>query len=362
MAIEEAIANNGNYSAVANADKIQEVLVDVLEKDKAGLDGKFTIADTEEANKIAIKYVGNDYKNATNNTDAEIIYTIELGKGSIELVDEENSTLKDENGNDLEIDIGGNTEGGIVSEGAKIADVVKVGDYINYGAKLTSKIYDTDTTETGYTDPQKFQTNTSMSWRVISKNADRSVNIVATENVLATDNETGLYLSGQKGFLNAETVLKNLCNELYTNLLYGEARSINDSDINALTGFDPVTSEWTGYIKIKEYYNGEFTYTTGGPFWDKATDTFKTPNETNTGSIKVVYDMYSYIVNESMPLYDTLISESTTYSGNFSEENYPLFYWLGSRCAMPFENYSMHCVNSLGKRRYFRSFNLLCGS
>ena len=128
LAIEEAVANDGTYSALDNASKIQYVLVDVLEKDKAGLDGKFTKADTEEADKIAIKYVGDDYKNATNNTEAEIIYTIELGKGSIELVDEENATLKDENGNDINIDIGGGT--------VTVVPIPTTETYVGYYANL----------------------------------------------------------------------------------------------------------------------------------------------------------------------------------------------------------------------------------
>ena len=208
-----------------------------------------------------------------------------------------------------------------------LADELEVGDYIKYGDKLSVQSYNTDINETGYATQQTFETNNTMLWRVINKKANGEVEIVAVNNVLANDGQTGLYLKGQTGFLNAETVLKNLCETLYTNTDYGTARSINVEDINNLTGFDPEISDWDD----KDYYlnNREKTYTSGGPFWDKSTNTFRTATPENSITEENTY--YWYTVNESMQLYDTLIAESKTYSGDYSETNYPLFYWLGSR-------------------------------
>ena len=208
-----------------------------------------------------------------------------------------------------------------------LADELEVGDYIKYGDKLSVQSYNTDINETGYATQQTFETNNTMLWRVINKKANGEVEIVAVNNVLANDGQTGLYLKGQSGFLNAETVLKNLCETLYTNTDYGTARSIKVEDIDNLTGFDPETSDWEN----KDYYlnNREKTYTSGGPFWDKSTNTFRTATTGNP--ITVEHTNYWYTVNESMQLYSTLIAESKTYSGDYSETNYPLFYWLGSR-------------------------------
>ena len=208
-----------------------------------------------------------------------------------------------------------------------LADEVEVGNYIKYGDKLSVQSYNTDINETGYATQQTFETNNTMLWRVINKKANGEVEIVAVNNVLANDGQTGLYLKGQSGFLNAETVLKNLCETLYTNTDYGTARSIKVEDIDNLTGFDPETSDWDN----KDYYlnNREETYTSGGPFWDKSTNTFRTATTGNP--ITVEHTNYWYTVNESMQLYSTLIAESKTYSGDYSETNYPLFYWLGSR-------------------------------
>ena len=201
--------------------------------------------------------------------------------------------------------------------GEPLADKVEVGDYIKYGEKLTAKTYTTDTNETGYTTgTQNFETDTDMLWRVMSKKANGEVEIVAVSNVLADDGVTGLYLYGEKGFVNAETVLKSLCSTLYTSS-YGEARSINVDDINVLTGYTPEATT-------------RYTYTSG-KFWDKASNTFKTATAADPVTVERSY--YSYTVVETMPLYDTLIQESTTYTGDYSETNYPLFYWLGSRSA-----------------------------
>ncbi len=225
-----------------------------------------------------------------------------------------------------------------------LADEVEVGNYIKYGDKLSVQSYNTKINETGYATQQTFETNNTMLWRVINKKANGEVEIVAVNNVLANDGQTGLYLKGQTGFLNAETVLKNLCETLYTNTDYGTARSINVEDINNLTGFDPETSDWDD----KDYYlnNIEKTYTSGGPFWDKSTNTFRTATPENSITEENTY--YWYTVNESMQLYDTLIAESKTYSGDYSETNYPLFYWLGSRSVNARDDFADFRVRGVG--------------
>ncbi len=212
----------------------------------------------------------------------------------------------------------------------KTVTELKVGDYVKYGDKLTSQTYVTNSNgepDTGYETSQTFNTNTATLWRVINKKANGDVEIVAVNNTLSSDGTTGLYLKSQNGFLNAETILDNLCSKLYSNPAYGTARSINVDDINNLTGFNPETSEWGD----KEYYlnNRTKTYTSGGPFWDKNTNTFR--NATTENPITIDNTYYYYTVNENIPLYDTLIEESKTYTGEYKEENYPMFYWLASR-------------------------------
>ena len=115
LAISEAAARDNSYDASKNAGLIQKKLVEMLNNDKSGLNGTFeyeedNIEYTAEGTKITIIYKGDDYKNACNDTGAEIYYTITLGKKLIKITDEISATLKDENQNNVEIDVGVNTE------------------------------------------------------------------------------------------------------------------------------------------------------------------------------------------------------------------------------------------------------------
>lgn len=225
--------------------------------------------------------------------------------------------------------------------GAMSVSDLKVGDYVKYGDKLTVQSYVTNLNgeqNTGYETSQTFNTNTTTLWRVINKKANGDVEIVAVNNTLSNDGTSGLYLKGQNGFLNAETILSNLCSKLYANPAYGTARSIDVADINSLTGFNPDTDATD--------YNKSYTYTSGGPFWDKNTNTFRMATIDN--SVTVEHTAYYYTVNEDMQLYDTLIEESKTYTGEYEEENYPMFYWLASRSVHAYDNGSNFNVRFLG--------------
>ncbi len=231
---------------------------------------------------------------------------------------------------------------------------LKVGDYIEYGDKLTPQTYLTNTNEepnTGYETSQAFNTDTSTLWRIINKKDNGDVEIVAVNNTLSSDGTTGLYFKGENGFLNAETILDNLCSKLYSNPAYGTARSIDVDDINNLTGFNPETSEWEG----KDYYlnNRTKSYTRGGPFFDKISNTFREATAENP--ITVDYTYYYYTVDENMPLYDTLIESSKSYSGEYKETNYPMFYWLGSRCtyAVDYVRYRIFMIGAGSVRSWY---------
>lgn len=278
-------------------------------------------------------------------TESELKAILEPKYGTISGEGEE-QILTTKNGQEIKV-----SEIYTESLGAEpLANLVEVGDYIKYGEKLTATTYTTKTSETGYSSgTQTFGTNTNMLWRVISKKENGDIEIVAVSNVLANDGETGLYLCGETGFVNAEKVLKDLCDKLYTSS-YGEARSIKLEDLNALIGFDPETSEWDE--SEKEYYlnNRSKTYTSGR-FWDKASNIFKTATTENP--VTVEHSWYIYSVENTMPLYDTLMQEAGTYNGDYSETNYPLFYWSGTRAAYVYDSQAYFIVNPIGiGRRY----------
>ena len=166
----------------------------------------------------------------------------------------------------------------------KTIESLQVGDYVKCSSKLTEKTYTTNINETGYTTTQTFSTNKNILWRVLSVDNGK-IEIVATQNVLSNDSNTGLWLSGVKGYNNVESVLKNLCEELYNSTL-GTARSIKVEDINKLTGYVPSNQN----------------------------------------------DSYDYIVAESISLYDTLIAETKQEDWQDGKDNYTKWYWFSSKC------------------------------
>ena len=112
LAIAEASAKDNSYSAVQHAKAIQEELLATIKADSTSLDeneGSWTSsgADNEDT-EFTITYAGQDYKNACNDDKAEIVYTIGLSQRTIEITNEINTTLKDQNGNNVIFDIGSN--------------------------------------------------------------------------------------------------------------------------------------------------------------------------------------------------------------------------------------------------------------
>ena len=308
VAIVTLTGDNGILTKAASAKEkteraevIENAKLDILaiQSDK---EGKLTTGDLKG---VLDKY----FKDVPEEITAENIATLELK------TKDEKHTIK------VSEIYNGKLEG---TNGSMSVTELKVGDYVNYGDKLAVQTYRTKEDgepDTGYETSQTFNTNTTTLWRVINKKANGDVEIVAVNNTLSSDGTTGLYLKSQNGFLNAETVLNNLCSKLYANPAYGTARSINVDDINNLTGFNPETDATN--------YNKPYTYTSGGPFWDKNTNTFRKATAADPVTVDNTY--YYYTVNENIPLYDTLIEESKTYTGDYDEENYPMFYWLASR-------------------------------
>ena len=115
LAVAEARAQDNSYSAIAHSSDIQAKLLDMIKNDNTGLkkEGWGTEAEVNDnVETFTITYAGADYRQACNNDQATITYTIKLGQSAIEITNEVNATLKDQNQNDVEIDIGGNDNTG----------------------------------------------------------------------------------------------------------------------------------------------------------------------------------------------------------------------------------------------------------
>ena len=124
---------------------------------------------------------------------------------------------------------------------------VKVGDIVTYnlGAEKNTTV---TAIKSGYIDAQTFKTE-KLGWRVLGLSADGEIELIS-------DNPTStrLYLKGELGYLNAEEILNNMCNELYGKGEHATgARSLNIEDINKLGNYDPTT-----YSEYGEIYTYRF--------------------------------------------------------------------------------------------------------
>ena len=196
---------------------------------------------------------------------------------------------------------------------------VKLGDIVNYdegtGYSTTVKA-----SKSGYFRNQTYTTE-NLNWRVLGISAKGELELIS-------DNPTRdyLYLKGELGYLNAEDILNNMCNELYGKGKHATgARSLNADDINKLANYDPITYN----VHPNTHYGNIWLYRfpTSGNYmqykiknadgtlvmdWTNLTDsnyqTFKMPGETetistsnrnNTGkSIKSTY--YSYKITDNV--------------------------------------------------------------
>ena len=216
-----------------------------------------------------------------------------------------------------------------------LADVVEVGDYVNYDANLglTYPVtYKPDSSLTGYEPNSKQSTYSSADktkWKVLS--IDKKT---GTVELVAEKTMANLYLAGKEGYINAETVLNNI------GAVYGKGkgaaggRSINIEDIEQYSSYDPSRFKSSGgeYGETKEYTSGNFIKTeevTGG-VEDKTDSRLVVASKSNPVTVKKSY--YSYNL-------ENYIENKTVYNMLFKNgDNYKSF-WLASHCVFLGDNY-----------------------
>ena len=130
---------------------------------------------------------------------------------------------------------------GIQSSGTvKLADLLNVGDYVEYIPDTGE--YTTDTNNTGYTSAQTFKTQTK-DWRVLYKNTETGEVLLTTNGIVndgTGEKNDKMYLEGTKGYLRGTTELNNICNALYSNSSLGiTARSMTIEDLNKACNYTP---------------------------------------------------------------------------------------------------------------------------
>lgn len=216
----------------------------------------------------------------------------------------------------------------------RLADVVEIGDYVNYDANsglIEPVTYKTDKSLTGGVTGITFSSEDSMKWRVL--NADRKSGKI--ELISAAPTQNTIYFYGMVSYINAEDVLNDV------GAVYGNGkgatggRSINIDDIQQYSSYDTST-----YSSDRSKYGETCKYTDGDYFVDIGDGSIeggiKNTDEGYTGYIKAtntnpitakntsyLYKAQNYFENEKV---------FTMLFRNPVESNRTKEFWLASRC------------------------------
>ena len=226
---------------------------------------------------------------------------------------------------------------------------LKVGDIVNYdeGTGYSTTV---DKSQSGHDTNQAYTTK-DLGWRVLGLSAKGEIELISDNPI-----NSSLCLSGEEGYLNAEDILNNMCNELYGQ---GEhvtgARSLNVEDINKLGNYDPRTESgygdiWTYRFPTSEKYMQYKRTKADGTVvmdWKNITDKyyqiFRVPGEKNIGKNdtgrSVEYTSYSYTVadkvkqttSDEKKMSDIILNGTGVTAVN---------QWLASRCVYCGSNYA----------------------
>ena len=102
---------------------------------------------------------------------------------------------------------------------------VKVGDYVDYTPNVTSTSYSLLGAQSGYSSDQTIAQE-SLKWRVLRKNADGSIDLIADPT------SKNVYFKGALGYNNGVYLLNDICEKLYSNTGKNvTARSVNLDDM-----------------------------------------------------------------------------------------------------------------------------------
>lgn len=218
----------------------------------------------------------------------------------------------------------------VLEETLYLADVVNVGDFVNYDASSNGvKTFTSSDCAAGssisgtFSSSDVFNTQTSSQWRVLSVDkAAKTVELISADPTPQT-----LTLSGADGFINAEKVINNISE------IYGQgkgaigARSMTADDIDKYSSY--VKTSNALYAKTKTFTNGTFfrqVYSGDGNVvgYDNVLTT-----ATSQNTITITHTFYNYrTIN--------YFSDSTVYNLMFInsfKNTEKIEYFLNSRCA-----------------------------
>ena len=128
-----------------------------------------------------------------------------------------------------------------------------IGDYVAYSPVTESSSYTVAGTTAGYnpndyndqTAPSQTINRENLTWRVMGLDEDDNLLLVSS-----TPTNAMLEFYGHVGYNNYETVLNNVCSNLYANTSLGiSARSINLDDVETLVGSTVVNNAKANYCR-----------------------------------------------------------------------------------------------------------------
>jgi len=228
-------------------------------------------------------------------------------------------------------------EGKQLNDAPELADLVQVGDYVNYDASSNGvKTFTSSDCLAGssisgtISTAESFNSEAKAQWRVLSVDKEQgTVELMAADPTVQT-----VTISGGDGFVNAEDVLNNV------GAIYGQgkgaigSRSLTIEDVEQYSSYDKTTYKSSN--SSTGYYGGTKDYTSG-TYYKEVTDNERNVigyEDTTTAAsasspvtmtqTAYFYTASSYFSNST--IYNMIFKNSTSTSSDKST------YWLASRC------------------------------
>ena len=205
---------------------------------------------------------------------------------------------------------------------------IKVGDYVNYTPNVASTSYSLLGTQSGYSDQTIAQE--SLKWRVLRKNADGSIDLIADPT------SKNVYFKGALGYNNGVYLLNDICEKLYSNTGKNvTARSVNLDDMEKwLT--DAGKNARANYSNVVKY--GETKPYTGSNAYrpdiygktENENDKYYSAPTTNTYTPESGKATASDTLDAKQTYYNISIN-STNYGDGAKVLNNSNYYWVAAR-------------------------------
>jgi len=244
-------------------------------------------------------------------------------------------------------------EGKQLNDAPVLADLVQVGDYVNYDASSNGeKTFTSDDCLAGssisgtISTAESFNSEAKSQWRVLSVDKENgTIELMSVEPTAQT-----VTLSGGDGFVNAVTVLNNV------GAIYGQGkgaiggRSITVEDIDQYSTYDKAT--YTNSNSSTGYYGGTKEYISGN-FYKEIKDEQgnvigyeKTAIAASSSSpVTMTHTYYTYTAQNyfsNLTIYNMIFKNSTDTSSNKSG------FFLASRCVNLNSSYCYFYVRFVG--------------